>query len=125
MIKLCGVAVIAVTLTVMIKEMKRGIGTLVGIAALLTLFFAIMSKYGEAITGISELTRENGLGRYSTLMIKALGIGTAVKITSDICRDFGEGGIAGGIELAGKLEILLLALPFISELLSAITDIFT
>jgi stage III sporulation protein AD len=40
----------------------------------------------------------------------------AAQFTAELCRDAGEGALASRLELAGRAEILLLALPLIREL---------
>jgi hypothetical protein len=38
------------------------------------------------------------------------------QLCADFCRQGGEGQLAGGVELAGKAELLLLCLPRLKEL---------
>ena len=51
-------------------------------------------------------------------MIKALGISYLTQITSSVCMDCGENGLAGSIENVGRIELLLLALPLLGEILN-------
>ena len=48
-------------------------------------------------------------------LLKSVGIGYICQFTSDICSDAGESAIASKIELAGRVELLLIALPLATE----------
>jgi stage III sporulation protein AD len=47
-----------------------------------------------------------------------LGLAILTQICAEICKESGEGGIASAIELIGKIEILVLALPLINDILT-------
>lgn len=55
---------------------------------------------------------------YTTVLFKALGIAVLSHYAAELCRESGEGGLAGGVETVGKIEILLLCIPLMEELLS-------
>ena len=56
---------------------------------------------------------------YAAVMLKGLGAATLTHICSSVCRECGRASLAEYVELAGRLEILLLCLPLISNLLQA------
>ncbi len=56
-------------------------------------------------------------------LLKIIGSSYLFGISSDVCRELGEGGIASALSLLGKLEVLALALPYIKELLSLATSL--
>ena len=58
-------------------------------------------------------------------LLKALGIAVLTQCCAELCRESGESGVANGVELAGKVEILLLALPLIAEILSTARELLS
>ncbi len=74
---------------------------------------------------LRELGAVAGISTYVTLLLKALGLAVLTQCCADICRECGEGGVASGVELVGKLEILLLSLPLIREILAAAGELLT
>lgn len=78
---------------------------------------------------VSELTGRLGdffaisnaafVGATGEAIAKIIGIGYLFGISSDICRELGEGGIASGLVLAGKIEMIGVALPFLRELVDS------
>ncbi len=56
-------------------------------------------------------------------MLKLLGVGYLVHIAAECCRESGAASLASKVELCGKLEMLVICLPYIHELLSYATDL--
>lgn len=121
-LQICGATVTAAVCAMILKKWRPGAAVAVSVAALILTALLTMNRYGSAILTVSTLIGKNGFESCGELMLKSLGIGITVKIVSDICRDCGEESLAGGVELAGKLEILLLCIPFAAELLTLTSE---
>ena len=115
-IKLCGVALLAAFAGMILKQLKGEFAPLLRVGAIILIFGAVALWTWDILSEVSEIVGADGFIGYSSVMFKALGISLLTKICSDICRDCGESGIAGGVELGGKLTILSLCLPIIREL---------
>ena len=57
------------------------------------------------------------LSDYGKCVLKIVGIGYVSGIGSDICRDVGQAGIATALGVVGRIEILLVVLPYFKEIL--------
>lgn len=123
LIQICGAAVTAALCTVILKKFSHSSGVALSAFAIVLVVVLVMKRYEAAFGKIREITDGIGFKGCQDLMLKSLGIGITVKISTDICRSLGEEGIAGGIELAGKLEILFLCFPFILELISVSSEL--
>ncbi len=51
-------------------------------------------------------------------VLKITGIGILMGATAQICSELGEAGIARGVSLAGRLEILAIALPYLEKIIA-------
>ena len=60
----------------------------------------------------------SGLSEAAEGVLKISGIGFLMGASADVCRELGESGIARGVTLAGRLEILCVALPFLREIVA-------
>ncbi len=70
---------------------------------------------------LRELSRRAGShSEWLKLLIKAIGIGYVCRFASDMCCDAGETAIAGYVELAGKVMIVTLALPMLTQIVQTI-----
>ena len=56
---------------------------------------------------------------YVETLLKALGIAVITHVCATVCRDSGEGSVAGYVELGGRIEIVILSLPLIREIISS------
>ena len=116
--KLFAIALIALVLATLIRHWKSDFLPIFRIAVLLLFAIPALSSATPLISFLRELTSSTTASEHGAPLLKALGIAVLVQWCSDVCRECGEGGIAGGVELIGKIEILLLALPLIREILS-------
>ena len=116
--KLFAIALIALVLATLIRHWKSDFLPIFRIAVLLLFAIPALSSATPLISFLRELTSSTTASEHGATLLKALGIAVLVQWCSDVCRECGEGGIAGGVELIGKIEILLLALPLIREILS-------
>ncbi len=78
---------------------------------------------GEAVEKISELSGLGDYSEYVSLMLRGLGICVLCRICSDICRESGQASLASAVETAGKLSLVLLALPIVSDILLFVGDL--
>lgn len=61
---------------------------------------------------------------YINILIKALGICYIVQFACDICKDSGEGALAAQLETAGKISLILLALPLFETLVDIVMSLY-
>jgi len=116
-VKICMLAVPALFSLVIVKQWNANFSPLLRVA--LTVLFgsaaiAALSPILEYLFGL--LGTEQTL--YATVLFKALGIAVLSHYAAELCRESGEGGLAGGVETLGKIEILLLCIPLMEEILS-------
>ncbi len=116
-LQLCGAGLAAAILAVTVGQMRGEWRLLCSLAGGVLLLAAIMTKAATGIGYFAGLLENTPLSEYGTVLLKTLGIGMAVQTTADICRDSGEGALAGKVELIGKIEILLLTLPLVEGIL--------
>ncbi|MBQ8005470.1 MAG: hypothetical protein IJ303_04070 [Clostridia bacterium] len=99
-----------------LKSLRENFAPLLRAAAVLLLFGIAASSLTPFVSFSSEAVAKIGAIEYQKTVFKALGIAYLTHITAQVCRDCGEGGLAQGVETAGKFELLLLALPLIKKI---------
>ena len=123
-LKLCMVALLMLASTTVIKQWKADFLPLVRIGAVILFGIFLLSSIEPLLTFFSDLSTRAGASQYVEIILKGLGIVILTQICSDICRDSGEGTLAGNIETVGKLELLLLCIPLIEEILGTAERLF-
>lgn len=121
--QLLGLALLAAALGFLLRGLGSRIAPVLSVlSGVLLLSFALF-RYAEPLSLLSELAESGGVGELLDPLLRMLGIGLATTFTADTCRDLGEGTVAARVELCGRVEILLLCLPFLSELLSLAVEV--
>ena len=118
------IGIVGILLAVPLKSYKAEYGIYMGIAVCLIIFgYAI--QYFNGILSSMERLREYLEDNYSylTVLLKAVGATYVCEFCAGICKDAGYGGIAGQVEMLGKLYILLTGMPVLMTLLESIQTI--
>ena len=116
--RVCLLAIPVLVLLLTVKSWKADFLPLVRIATAVTVGALLLTATQPLVAYFQELTRESAASEYADLLFKALGVAILTQCCSEIARECGESGLATGVELVGKLEILLLSLPLLREILS-------
>lgn len=117
-VKLCGVALIGLVATSVMKGLKNEMSGFISAVTGLILLGGSIAMLYPIISYMHEITKETGFSVYMETVIKALGIAVISESAADLCRDAGESAIASKTEFAAKIMIIYLALPVIKNLIS-------
>lgn len=116
--KICGAGILCLMALLSIKNLREGYAPILRFAASLIFVGTAVSMLMPAIGFMNTAINKSGFAEYGVVVMKALGISYLTQITAGICRDCGENSIAGGVEAVGRIELILLALPLFSEILT-------
>ena len=114
---LAGIALLAAMLILLLRELRPAFIPPVRLAATLVLIGAALALYAPVLSRIEALFSQTGAGEYLDTVLRALGIALICELTALFCRDLGENTLAEGVQLFGKLEILVLSLPLLDKVL--------
>ncbi len=94
----------------LVRECGGRLAALVSLTGGVVILLAVFPRAAEIVSELRGLAAL-GADEWLAPILKIIAVGYAVEIGADICRELGEAGVAARLELCGKLEILLLALP--------------
>lgn len=123
LLQLAGLAVLFAALSSVIKECGARGGALVSLVGGLALLFYALSRYAAPIVFLREMAEETGVAEGFSAVLRMMAVGCITRIAGDVCRDMGETTLASRVELCGRAEILLLALPIFKELCVLATEL--
>lgn len=106
-----------------IKHLRPDFLPFVRIGATVAVSALAVSVIAPVVTYLNSLFESTSLGEWGSSVLKALGVALLVQICADICRDCGESSAASGVELVGKLEIIILCLPMIKSIISTAWEV--
>lgn len=117
----CAVGLMAAASAIILKNFGyKGVPVLTSVVIIVILSFSV-SRLLPIFDISGKLPDE--LSEYVLAAVKAVGIGYLSGISSDICKELGEAGIAKGISVAAKIELILIAAPFVSEAASLAVEL--
>ncbi|BAF59350.1 MAG: stage III sporulation protein AD [Pelotomaculum sp.] len=120
-LQIVAIGLIAAVLIAVVKSQRPELAVLLSLAAGVTLFLLVLGKIGTVIDVIRELALRAGISMvYLGTILKIVGIAYIAEFGAQICRDAGEGAVAAKIEFAAKILIMVLAVPIIVAVLSAL-----
>ena len=111
----------AVLLAMQVKQTKPEYGIYISIAV----GVFVMAYAASQLTIITEGLQKKAAFisedmQYLTILFKVIGIAYLCEFASNICKDSGYQSVAGHVELAGKLTILVMSMPIIMSLLDTV-----
>ncbi|MBQ4111220.1 MAG: hypothetical protein IJD38_00330 [Clostridia bacterium] len=120
-----GLALTGLTALLVLRTYKPDWAPLIRLAVAVIFLGLILTMMSTVLDYVNHLTAYSGAldGETWSLLLKALGIAFLTETSASLCRDSGEAGLAGWVETAGKLEILLLAFPLIRTVMDTVADL--
>lgn len=113
--------VLASLLYILLKEVHGPIAFLIILITGIVIFFSIIQQIQLIFETIRKLgDQANVQGLYLTTILKIIGISYIAEIGAHLTKDAGLNSVSKYIELAGKIFILLLAVPIITAVIEAI-----
>ena len=114
MAKLAAVGVTAVVLSAVLKKNTPELALLLALAAGLWMLAMAAECMGAAVALMEELAEQAGLSEVLLEpVVKTVALSILTRLTAEICRSAGEGGVAAFVETAGAVLALLAALPLV------------
>ncbi len=111
-VAIIGIGVVGAVLSQLIKQYKPEYGLFVSLGTGILIVGLVVIYVSPILTGLQEFVDRSGMDRqYGAILIKSLGICYITQVACESCSDAGETAIASKIELAGKISVVLLALP--------------
>jgi stage III sporulation protein AD len=120
-VQIVGLGLIATFLVLVLKEQKPAFAFLLVVFVGVTIFLFLIGQIQKIIAMLQQLAVNADLNMiYVKTILKIIGIAYIAEFGAQITRDAGQGAIASKIELAGKVLILLMAIPIITAIIQTV-----
>ncbi|WP_274651758.1 stage III sporulation protein AD [Paenibacillus humicola] len=121
MIQIVGLGLIATILIIVIREQKPMFAFLLAAFTGLFIFLYVIGKIDAVIGVLEQLADRSGIPSiYLKTILKIIGIAYIAEFGAQIVRDAGQESVASKIEFAGKVLILVMAVPIISVIVETV-----
>jgi len=117
-----GLALITTVLIVTVKQLEgMHIGVLISVVFGAIIFLLLIGKIGNIVDILEELAVRANINQfYLATILKVIGIAYIAEFGAQVCRDAGENAVANKVEFAGKILVMILALPIIAAIVETV-----
>lgn len=116
-LSLSGWIIIIAVISVVLRKYVPEYSMMINIAASIIVLSVILYEFLPAVNQIKNLLYNTKISHdYIIILFKSLGICFITQFASDSCSDAGEGSLSSKVELAGKVAIIITALPLFEKI---------
>lgn len=117
-IRLAGLALIGVAMSLMFKEKHPAVSVAVVICAVLAILsFTAGAGIKETVDAIVNIASGSELSGYVKTLMKALGVAYVTSLSHSVCITAGEGTLGEAVLISGKVQLIVLSLPLVEAIL--------
>lgn len=122
--KIVAIGIISVILIAYLKTVNNEIAVIAGVASGLLIIILSLTYVKDFVMFFSELSDKGGLdGSVFKLSLKIIAISYLVDFSSGVASDFGQAALGEKIQFAGKVIMITLAMPLISEMIRTVVGL--
>lgn len=114
----------ATFLALIIKEQKPAFSSLLVVFVSIVIFLFLIDQIYEIIRMLERIAINANVNMmYLETILKIIGIAYIAEFGSQITKDAGQGAIAAKIEMAGKILILVMAIPILTVIIETVISL--
>ncbi|WYP25215.1 stage III sporulation protein AD [Alkalihalobacillus sp. FSL W8-0930] len=123
-IQIVGIGLIATFLALVVREQKPIFAFLITLFAGVMIFLFVVDELIKIIHLLEGIAKDANVHiMYLQTILKIIGIAYIAEFGAQIAKDAGQASMASKIELAGKILILVLAIPIIKAVIEMILSL--
>lgn len=123
-IQVVGIGLVATVLILVVRDQKPVFAYLLAAFTGLFIFLFVIGKIEAVIEVLEQLAARAGIPSiYLKTILKIIGIAYIAEFGAQIIRDAGLESVASKVEFAGKVLILVMAVPIISVIVETVIEL--
>ncbi|WP_413379794.1 stage III sporulation protein AD [Alkalihalobacillus sp. 1P02AB] len=120
-IQIVGLGLIATFLALVVKEQKPQFAFLLTVFVGVFIFLFLIDEIAKVIQMLQSIAEQASMNMiYLQTILKIIGIAYIAEFGAQIAKDAGQAAIASKIELAGKVLILVMAIPILTAVIEMV-----
>lgn len=123
-LQIVGVGLAATLMALLLKEKNPAFASLLTLIVGALIFIGLIDQIKlviDMLRKIADTARLNSV--YVATVLKIIGIAYISEFGSQIAKDAGQANLAGKIELAGKVLILVMAIPILTAIVETVMNL--
>ncbi|OUN00663.1 MAG: stage III sporulation protein AD [Paenibacillaceae bacterium ZCTH02-B3] len=123
-LQLVGIGLTATMLILVVREQKPVFAFLLAVFVGAAIFLELVGVIDRVVSVLEDLAERSGVPSvYLRTMLKVIGVAYIAEFGAQIVRDAGLESVAGKIEFAGKMIILVMAVPIIGVMIETVLNL--
>jgi len=120
-IQIVGLGFVVTLLILIIKRERPEIAVQLSLTLATIIFLIVLTKINIVLNLFRDMAEKANISQmYLNTILKIIGIAYITEFGAQVCRDAGEGAVAGKIEFAGKVLVMVMAIPIIALVMDSI-----
>ncbi|MEW6308230.1 MAG: stage III sporulation protein AD [Bacillota bacterium] len=116
-----GLSIVAVVLLTLLRRQRPELAVQVSIVVGVIIFLAVAARLASLLDVLYDMAQRAQVNTlYLTTVLRIIGVAYAAEFGAQVCRDADEGAVAAKVELAGKVTILVLAVPILIAIMDTL-----
>lgn len=122
--KIIAIGLITCLATMIVRPIRSDFAVIIGLVGGLIILFMVINYLATIFEVFKEIIGITSLNsNLYTLLLKIIGVGYLIEFTAGICSDTGNSSLGDKVLLGGKIIILVMALPIITNILQIIMEL--
>ncbi len=122
--KIIGIGLITCIAALILKPVRSDFAMIVTMVGGIIIMVMIMSSLSSALNIITTIANKTGVNTsLLSIVFKIVGIGYLTEFAASMCADAGSSGLGDKVLLGGKIVILAMSLPIITNILSIVMEL--
>ena len=118
------IALFIAFMSFMLRSMGYEGSRLISVVGTVSLLCAVVLGVGRLMDSLPSELLSGKVAAVAEVSLRIMGVGYVFGIVADICRELGEVGLANAAEGLGRVEILMLSVPYITEAVGSAVKMF-
>lgn len=123
-LSICFIGILTSLIALSLKKYNSEISFLVAISGCILIFLSVLlnlSSVSETVNSIISTANVNST--YIKILLKAMGICFLTEFACDCCIDAGQKALANNVTIAGKVLVLITAVPLYKDVLDTVLSL--
>lgn len=121
-ISICVAAIVSAVLSLTVRKTNRELSLLISIGASVIILLSVIQYIVIGVDAVSTILSDANIDSdYIMILLKVVGICFITEFACDCTKESGLDALSGNIALAGKIIVLVTAMPLFTKILSVVT----
>ena len=122
--KILGIGLITCIACLIVKQVKPDVASIIMIAGGVVILLMVVDYVAQIFDVFKVIIDKTGLSsNLFSIVLKIVGVGYLTEFAANICADTGSNSLADKILFAGKILILFMSLPIVTNIVEIVVGL--